>query len=46
MVVTSLLLDAKSPIDARSVVNEMRNHFIRCLKEARLLSFTTVTVEV
>ena len=27
----SILLDGKSPVDARFVVNEMRNHFMKCL---------------
>ena len=32
----STLLDSKSPVDARFVVNEMRNHFMKCLEEAQL----------
>ena len=38
----SILLDGKSPVDARFVVNEMRNHFIRCLKDAHLYLFPTL----
>ena len=29
----SILLDGKFPVDTRFVVNEMRNHFMKCLKE-------------
>ena len=29
----SALLDGKSPIDACFLVNEMRNHFLKCLKD-------------
>ena len=28
-----ILLDGKSPVDVRFVVNEMRNHFMKCLKK-------------
>ena len=35
----SILLDGKSPVDARFVVNEMRNHFMNCLKDAHLYPF-------
>ena len=30
----SILSDGKSSVDSRLVVNEMRNHYIKCLKEA------------
>ena len=32
----SILLDGKSPVDARFVVNEMCNHFMKCLKDTHL----------
>ena len=32
----SILLDGKSPVNARFVVNEMRNHFMKCLKDPHL----------
>ena len=32
----SVLLNDKSPIDTRFVVSEMRNRFIKCLKEVCL----------
>ena len=35
----SILLDGKSPVDVWFVVNEMRNHFIKCLKDAHLYPF-------
>ena len=38
----SILFDGKSPVDARSVVNEMSNHFIKCLKDAHLYPFPTL----
>ena len=38
----SILLDGKSPVDARFVVNEMRNRFMKCLKDAHLYSFPTL----
>ena len=38
----SILLDGKSPIDARFVVNEMRNHFMKYLKDAHLYPFPTL----
>ena len=38
----SILLDGKSPVDARFVVNEMRNHFMKCLKDAHLYPFPTL----
>ena len=37
----SILLDGKSPVDARFVVNEMCNHFMKCLKDAPLYPFPT-----
>ena len=40
-----ILLNGKSPIDGRFIVSEMRNHFIKCLKEACLRPFPTVTIE-
>ena len=39
---TSILLDGKSPVDARLVVNEMRSHFMKCLKDAHLYPFPTL----
>ena len=38
----SILSDGKSPADARFVVNEMRNHFMKCLKDAHLYPFPTL----
>ena len=38
----SILLDGKSPVDARFVVNEMRNHYMKCLKDAHLYAFPTL----
>ena len=38
----SILLDGKSPIDTRFVVNEIRNHFMKYLKDAHLYSFPTL----
>ena len=38
----SILLDGKSPVDARFIVNEMRNHFMKCLKDAYLYPFPTL----
>ena len=38
----SILLDGKSPVDARFVVNEMRSNFIKCLKDAHLYPFPTL----
>ena len=35
----SILLDGKSLVDARFVVNEMRNHFMKCLKDSHLYPF-------
>ena len=35
----SILFVGKSPVDGRFVVNEMRNHFIKCLKDATLYPF-------
>ena len=37
----SILLDGKSPVDARFVMNEMCNHFMKCLKDAHLYPFPT-----
>ena len=42
----SILLDGKSPADARFVVNEMRNHFMKCLKDAHLYPFPTLAKAV
>ena len=39
-VYASILLDGKSPVDARFIVNEMRNHFIKCLNDAHLYPFS------
>ena len=38
----SIFVDNKSPVDDRFVVNEMHNHFMKCLKEAYLYSFATL----
>ena len=38
----STLLDGKSPVNARFVVNEMRNHFMKCLTDAHLYPFPTL----
>ena len=38
----SILLDGKSPVDARFIVNEMRSHFIKCLKDPYLYPFPTL----
>ena len=35
-------MDGKSPVDAWFVVNEMRNHFMKCLKDAHLYPFPTL----
>ena len=35
----SILLDGKSPIDARFVLNGMRNHFMKRLKDPHLYPF-------
>ena len=35
----SNLLDGKFPVDAWFVVNQIRNHFVKCLKERSLISF-------
>ena len=44
----SILLNGKSPVDGLFVVNEMRNHFMKCLKDAHLYPFPTLekTVDV
>ena len=38
----SILLDGKSLIDARFIVNEMCNHFMKCLKDVHLYPFPTL----
>ena len=38
----SNLLDGKSPVDARLVVNEMRNHFMKYLTDTHLHPFPTL----
>ena len=38
----SNLLDGKSPVDVRFVVNEMRNHFMKCLKDSHLYPYPTL----
>ena len=38
----STLLDGKSSVDDRFVVNKMRNHFMKCLKDAHLYSSPTL----
>ena len=38
----SILLDGKLPIDAWFVVNEMRNHFMKCLKDLHSYPFPTL----
>ena len=38
----SILLDGKSPVNARFVVNEMRNHFMKCLKDAQFYPYPTL----
>ena len=38
----SILLDGKSPVDARFVVNETRNHFMKCLTDAHSYLFSTL----
>ena len=38
----SILLDGKPTVDARFVVNEMRNHFMKCLKDAHLYPLPTL----
>ena len=35
-------LDGKALVDARFVVNETRNHFIKCLKDTHLYPFPTL----
>ena len=37
-------LDGKAPVDARFVANEMRNHFIKCLKDTHLYLFRTLAL--
>ena len=38
----SNLLDGKFPVDAWFVVNQIRNHFVKCLKDAHLYPFLTL----
>ena len=38
----SILLDGKSPVNARFVVNEMRNHFMKCFKDAQFYPYPTL----
>ena len=38
----SILLDGKFPVDAWFVMNEMRNHFMKLLKDAHLCPFPTL----
>ena len=39
-------LDGKALVDARFVANEMRNHFIKCLKDTHLYLFSTLAKAV
>ena len=42
LVYASILLDGKSPVYTRFVVNKMRDHFMKCLKDAQLYPFATL----